>query len=81
MEWRPEWGERPERVPNAAHPSAEHRNLHPVDLRLRQFGFKIRRRPKDGGAVWCLGEQEFTADEALEWCRSVQKKKRTGRRE
>lgn len=50
------------------HPAQEHRDLQPRDATLRKNGFKIEHRPKDGPAIWSLGGQMFTEEEAYKRC-------------
>jgi hypothetical protein len=39
-------------IPPANHPSAEKRDLHPKDILLREYGYTIYSRPKDGKNLW-----------------------------
>lgn len=48
----------------AAEKTRETRDRHPGDQRLREFGFRIHSRPKDGPVTWELCGAVYTAEEA-----------------
>jgi hypothetical protein len=48
--------------PNGWH---ETRRVWPDDIRLREHGWKIARRPKRGPALWRKGELLLSEEEAL----------------
>lgn len=48
--------------PNGWH---ERRRIFPDDIRLRENGWKIARRPRRGPALWRKGEQLLSEEEAL----------------
>jgi hypothetical protein len=46
------------------HAFVETRDFHPSDRMLRDHGFKIHARPRNGAAVWKLKGVLFTQEEA-----------------
>ena len=59
---------KPVAVYQASHAFRETRDVHPEDIRLRANGFKIQSRAKGKPAMWRLGEETFTHQEALDLC-------------
>lgn len=46
-------------------PWGERRRMHPQDILLREFGFKIHARPRDGSAWWTRGGELYSFEAAL----------------